>query len=332
MKSALFEIGHLIKISPDIIKGHTKTVAKISNQYGGNRLALFIDMIASRIFLGANTSDYLEHKFWGKKWREKKRFITEFKRRKLMNMFDDKNLLENIENKHLFNKMYAPFIHRDCISTDVSSEIEIRNFIQKHRKVMVKPSSSGRGVGISIVHNDNEKEIIDFLQSTKDTIYTIEEIIVNCDELRKMNPSSLNTFRVITVVDKKGEVHILYATLRMGIGDSFVDNVCQGGVMCSVNLEHGVIDSIGITKSCDKHWYHPTSGVQFIGTQIPRWNEFKKYIVEVASFEKKLRYVGWDIAITPKEFELIEGNCRPDGDTFQVFDQEGKLPMLMSYY
>ena len=44
--------------------------------------------------------------------------------------------------------------------------------------------------------------------------------------------------------------------------------------------------------------------------------EFK----EQARLVPEARYVGWDIAVTPKGFDLIEMNCPAGHDMFQSFD------------
>lgn len=320
------------------IAGIFWTSAGVCAEYYGSgfftRLFYFFDIIYSRLRYGANNSDYLEHEFYRKTHRERRRYITEHKRRRLMELFDDPTLREHVEQKHLFNRMYAPFIRRKWLSTDASTPEQIRAFIAEQGRVIVKPTGEGRAIGVQMIDASDTEAVESLIAriGAGKSIYMIEEVIENDPAVKVFNPASLNTFRVITVVDREGEVHIIYATLRMGVDDSFVDNVCAGGVMCSVNIEHGMIDSYGLTKSRRKHWSHPTSGIAFPGYRLPRWEEMLDFVRQVASYEKRLRYVGWDIAMVPDGFELIEGNCRPDGDTFQVFDQQGRLPLLMSYY
>ena len=41
--------------------------------------------------------------------------------------------------------------------------------------------------------------------------------------------TSVNTIRVYTIIDYKGDAHIVQAILRVGVGDSVIDNYCAWG-------------------------------------------------------------------------------------------------------
>lgn len=322
--------------------GHFRETAQIAvdHYYGTDgrenhplkRLWFELDIIWCYFRYGADYDDYRDYKFYIKRGRERRRYVTAFKKRKIMYKFQNQEVYDNIENKHLFNTRYAPFIQRKWISSTTSTKDEILAFIGEHGKVIAKVTDSGKGVGINIIHAGNQAEIDElFAEIDKKRIFVIEELIENAPELKAVNPSSLNTLRVVTAIDAKGEIHILGISLRMGSGGSFVDNLSSGGIMCNVNPEHGIIDSWGITKTTAVHIKHPDTGVVFPGFQIPRWNEVLEFIDKVASFDKKVRYVGWDLAILPDRIELIEGNCRPGGDTTQYFSGNGIIPTLKSY-
>lgn len=52
-----------------------------------------------------------------------------------------------------------------------------------------------------------------------------------------------------------------------------------------------------------------------LGFKISNFDELKKYIERLSNVIPSARFVGWDIAITPKGLELIEMNC-PGGHDF----------------
>ena len=66
--------------------------------------------------------------------------------------------------------------------------------------------------------------------------------------------------------------------------------------------------------------YHPSSNVQMIGFKLPRFTKLKQYVYELTKVFPTARYLGWDIAITPYGFDLIEMNCPAGHDMFQSFD------------
>lgn len=58
-----------------------------------------------------------------------------------------------------------------------------------------------------------------------------------------------------------------------------------------------------------------------VGYKLPHFEELKSYIYKLCMIRPNIRYVGWDIAITPKGFELIEVNCPGGRRLLQVYDR-----------
>ena len=46
----------------------------------------------------------------------------------------------------------------------------------------------------------------------------------------------------------------------------------------------------------------------------------KNYVIELTKVYPQARYVGWDVAITPDGFDLVEMNCPAGHDMFQSFN------------
>lgn len=55
-----------------------------------------------------------------------------------------------------------------------------------------------------------------------------------------------------------------------------------------------------------------------LGFEIPKFQEVKRVVKEIANLSPKARIVGWDIAITDKGISLIEGNMGPGEDAMQL--------------
>lgn len=93
------------------------------------------------------------------------------------------------------------------------------------------------------------------------------------------NNSSVNTIRIYSVLDNKGNVHILKAVLRVGVGESIVDNFHSGGVIYPINIEHGFIESKGqIRAQKDGVFVHPGTDKIMLGLVIPHWDMAKETI------------------------------------------------------
>lgn len=69
-----------------------------------------------------------------------------------------------------------------------------------------------------------------------------------------------------------------------------------------------------------------------VGREIPFWNEAVKMVMDASKTIPKLRFIGWDVAITPLSPVLIEGNTRPGAQLieYQGFER-GMYRKILSY-
>jgi len=127
-------------------------------------------------------------------------------------------------------------------------------------------------------------------------------------------PGALHTTRVVTVVDGDGEVEVLYAILRLAIGDA-VDNFrggSTGNLLTAVDLEDGTVtgawgarpDGCGLAPVAAD----PLSGTPLPGWRMPRWDDVLATCRRAALAFLPLRAIGWDVAVTPAGPVLVEGN------------------------
>lgn len=141
-------------------------------------------------------------------------------------------------------------------------------------------------------------------------VYLIQEVVRQHDDMKALHPSSLNTLRLVTVRSlKDGIVHLLPSILRIGTGDSIVDNTSRGGIAVGIDIERGVLKKYGFYKPEFglKTTVHPDSKITFEGYTIPFFNEAKEMALKFHSFIN-VHSVGWDVAITPGGPVFIEGN------------------------
>lgn len=62
------------------------------------------------------------------------------------------------------------------------------------------------------------------------------------------------------------------AILRAGVGNSVVDNYCQGGSIYEVDLNTGLVCSFGQSKNNSKSYVHPGTDIVMLGYKIPNWD------------------------------------------------------------
>jgi len=142
---------------------------------------------------------------------------------------------------------------------------------------------------------------------------------------------SVNTVRVVTLLDRQGKPHIIAAYLRAGVGDSVVDNGYSGGVSYNVDAKLGVITEPGMLVGGEKDIIvHPQTDIVMVGRQIPHWDKVIDIVTRAAKVHPACRYVGWDVAIRPDGIEFIEGNNRANIEIYEGFSRTGYYSLLKS--
>ena len=142
------------------------------------------------------------------------------------------------------------------------------------------------------------------------TGFILEEKVEQHAFTKALNPSSLNTFRIITLLDMDNEAEILLSSLRFGKEGVLIDNTATGGHYFCINPEKGII-APGLSsyrEGYKKESRHPVTGKRYEGLEIPYWEEIVRVCKEAARLAPFCRTIGWDVALTPGGPVLIEGN------------------------
>ena len=143
-----------------------------------------------------------------------------------------------------------------------------------------------------------------------------EECIRQHPDIAAFNPSSVNTVRVLTIVDQ-GKCHHIYAGFRMGRG-ALVDNFHAGGIIASVDVKTGITCMDAIDLDGVHFPVHPDSKLQTLGFQLPNWDKVLEITEKAALRLEGAAMVGWDVAITPEGACLVEGNSEPSHTIIQL--------------
>ncbi|MBQ3252728.1 MAG: hypothetical protein IJB02_05780 [Oscillospiraceae bacterium] len=127
--------------------------------------------------------------------------------------------------------------------------------------------------------------------------------------LSQLNPSSLNTMRVITFFFE-GEVHVLSCILRVGAPNSKVDNVGAGGYACAIKAD-GSLNDKAVNRKAE--WVEETStGIKFAGIRLP---EFERVVDAVKKAHRRMAHfklIGWDMSVdVDNDPVFIEYNTCP---------------------
>ncbi len=318
-----------------VLRDYKEVFADIARDYHIPLAAVYADCIACRVFHGACTSNYVNFSMYKMNYREKKKYVTLYRSVKLEKLFNsrDREDRSTICNKYLFNQAFAEMVKRKWLYAPDHMDDEIKAFLQDREAVIVKAPMQARGEGVRKLElaDIRQKGMDDFLHEVRQNKLLLEEVICQHPVLSAVNPSSVNTIRVATVRDKGGEVHIIGASLRAGSEGSFLDNLHAGGVQYPIDVESGCIIRGGVKHDGEKNILrHPSTGTKMIGLQIPNWDCVISTVKKAGKIPSKMRYIGWDVAITEEGCELIEANDQQGSNGMQQ-DGVGKYDFIMQY-
>lgn len=316
------------------MKEHVQEYREYYNNYFGEntncltKATIFADVVYSYFRFGAWTNNYFEYQFWKKSTRKRDEFLTWKRARKFINDVNGTAHSPIFRQKHQFLGEFKDYINRDWLYVPDATYEEMVKFFNGHSYLMQKNDQGMFGIGVSKICGkdiDDMEAYYDY--ATKNDIL-LEEYIEECNELKCLHSTSLNTIRVMTLCDKStNKVAILGAVLRMGNGGAVVDNARSNGLFAKIDVETGIVKTKAVDFDGDAYIVHPYSGQQVLGITIPEWKNVKQVCKKAALKHKEVSLVGWDVVVREdngkKYVELIEGNDRPGVPTLQVPEQKG---------
>lgn len=198
--------------------------------------------------------------------------------------------------------------------------------------IIVKPVDGLKGSNIAKYHINSDYQPIDSqgnaysLKGLVDRMsrgngFVIEECLANHQTIGKFNPSSLNTCRAVTFINRQGDCRVLFATLRFGRQGSVTDNWSAGGVAVGLDLATGAMGRGLVLPQFGGGWQdaHPDSKETFVGQVVPFWQELLDLVQRAAKTLPWCNAIGWDVAITPGGPVLVEGNSQWNPSIGQAF-------------
>lgn len=286
------------------------------------RFCYWLDWLCSFVIHGASISDYFAYGFYKLRYNGKIEYITYRRYKKIQDICNKQSDRSVCRDKIKFNHYFQDCLGREWLSLDEVTEEKFEQFCIDKSIVFCKESSGYRGIGTRkiVVKYEDLKSIYRDLKVLKGSHFIVEEKINQIDVLADFHPWSINTIRIVTLYDTvEDTVHIMSARLRIGNKKNSVDNFHFYGIGANINIETGLIDSVGYDAYNKTYLVHPITKKQIIGFQMPYWNECKDFAVNVAKRIPTVRYIGWDIVMQENgHFILIEGNDNADHDFQQL--------------
>lgn len=186
--------------------------------------------------------------------------------------------------------------------------------------VIIKPTvGSGHGSGVSKLHLAKQtREELKAVLRSYGLNYTVQKVIEQHPDLASFNESSVNTIRITTYQDFRGNVKILYAAQRFGGEGKVYDNADDpngSGGFVRINLADGRVER-------SVHRYrnmHTMPLKESAAEMIPCFDKVKAAVVYMHRRLPQFALVAWDVTVTPDGHPvIIEYNFKPGLGTSQV--------------
>lgn len=282
---------------------------------------------------GCTTKEYVMYKLYERTDEEQETFYLAGHQHTLhVKYAASKEFVQLIRDKEMTNNFFSEYVRRPwCVNKKVSFE-EFCTVFKDSSRVIYKPVGGHCGYGVEAfdLKAENLSDVYEKLASLPTGV--VEEYINQHAEMKKLCPSSVNSLRFVTIssdtvpVGQEGKrLDVVYSIVRIGRGDSIVDNLHSGGMVANVNLETGVLETHGADHRNNVYITHPDTGTVIKGFKVPYFKEALEMVKEAIETKNVEGYLGWDIAIGENGPMLLEVNNRPGADGLQTAHaQEGR--------
>lgn len=220
-------------------------------------------------------------------------------------MFPDapmpKTVIRNI-NGTLLDEQYRPL-----------TEAEALRIMGKHEKLIAKPSmENGGGRGIKFFQNEE----FSLIGKEMHHDYIVQEILDQYPDLAALNPTSINTLRVISL-SLNGRISPVNCILRCGAPGAVTDNYSpkdgRGRLIIGVD-DNGVLRNEAFFPCGEKLDMVTPNGARFGGLQLPNYKETVELTKRIHERLPHFGIIGFDICFekdgSPR---IIEFNVRSLG-------------------
>ncbi len=306
-----------------------QTARQVARQAHRPAPVIFCDMVWCGLKYKAGYLDYELFRFWEMNGAQRATVLTRGKNNRYVAALNDRSQWRFFAEKTAFLARFAPYIGRKWLDLDTASPEDLRAFGEKLGAFIVKPKDGTHGDGVEKIDAAGTEDWQALWSRLRERGQNLcEEVICQHPDLDRIWPGSVNTIRVVTIL-KEEKAHVVAAYLRVGNGSRPVDNFNGGGMVVPVDRETGVITCVARDKAGTLYPRHPATGTVFQGTRIPLWPQVLELVGKAALVVPEVRYVGWDVAVTPEGPLLIEGNQYPGHDIYCLPGQNpGKIGIL----
>ena len=284
-------------------------------------------IIGTYIKNGITPSEFIKFDLLKKKDCQIAEYVPDLELLKIFRAEENNILPPNKYGRYLlFKEYYNRELLHICFNGEKTEQEQYQEFCKKHDTYIAKVIRGTKGHGIYRIDTSTTSDLSTLFEIVGNECI-LEEVINQGIELARFHPESVNTIRFVTGMSPKGVFNNLFALLRVGRGESIVDNVGSGGLVAMIDLATGIVTTDAL---CGNKYYavHPDTKTQFKGYKIPSWEELCILAKNMHSAHMEQRLFGFDFAWTADGWDVVEVNPAPSFDSYQALTGRGIRPLL----
>ena len=226
------------------------------------------------IWRGVHHSDFHEMSLDKKCESERRLFVPRWEEVDLYFQVNDQKYINILVNKWNCFNFFKEFYKRQVVlvskedvrKKDINNDVV--DFIKTHDKFIIKPLSLHGGKGFRMIDKgiksaDAESLLLEYLELPEYSKgFLLEELIIQDSRMAELHPESVNTIRISTINLGK-TIETKWPVLRMGKGDSVVDNAAAGGIVAAIDETTGTIISAADEQRGSSYTIHPDTHIKF---------------------------------------------------------------------
>ncbi len=285
-------------------------IKDIKIEKGKDRNRLIKDVLFSRYYYQINAEEYFKYRFWKMSDMGRKEYVGDEEFSSRFKKIANPAIKEMLDNKYKCYEKFKAYYKREVIEVLTPADFEdYKKLFLRNKRIVIKPIRAYGGRGVKVIETDEQASLVDvFNELLESQGGIVEEPIIQSEKMGCFHPESVNTVRATTYTKNKA-TKIMLISIRMGTGNSVVDNGC---LSAGVDIDTGLITSRGrLAHRNGLYLYHPDTHVQILGNKVPEFDKLKEFVLELAKIIPEQRIVGWDLALTDEGWILVEANASP---------------------
>lgn len=222
-----------------------------------------------------------------------------------------------VDNKCLYPRMFTGIRQPDMLAIRSNGMWFVGDYVPVTREELGRQLSTEPELVVKMAMGSEGGRGVFFVPGTelaqaesriRDDI-VIQRPVVQHRRLSAINPTSVNTIRMISLLSGTG-VKVYSTILRIGVGKSRVDNASSGGITCGVS-ETGCLRKYAYKANGERFEMHPDTGLIFDGYEIPGYQKCLEAVARLHVQIPHFRLVSWDFSVNEAEDPiLIEANLK----------------------